>query len=64
MMAWFESFSPLSQALLGTLLTWALTAIGTAVNFLAVWLPATGGFLFGAVFLERDIAIEIMMGTR
>jgi ZIP family zinc transporter len=98
MMQWFETLSPVTQALLGTLFTWAVTAIGAAMVFLfrtlnqkildgmlgfaagvmmaasywsllapaiemsengplPSWVPATGGFLFGAVFLRGVDAI-------
>lgn len=92
-MIWFKSLSPIVQALLGTLFTWGVTALGAAMVFLfrslnqktldamlgfaagvmmaasywsllapaiemsesgplPSWMPATGGFLFGAVFLR------------
>ncbi len=34
MMAWFETLSPVVQALLGTLFTWAVTSLGAAMVFL------------------------------
>jgi ZIP family zinc transporter len=93
MIAWFETLSPVVQALLGTLFTWAVTSLGAAMVFLfknlnqkvldgmlgfaagvmvaasywsllapaiemsengplPSWIPATGGFLLGAIFLR------------
>jgi ZIP family zinc transporter len=93
MIAWFETLSPVVQALLGTLFTWAVTSLGAAMVFLfknlnqkvldgmlgfaagvmvaasywsllapaiemsengplPSWVPATGGFLLGAIFLR------------
>lgn len=98
MMIWFESLTPVVQALVGTLFTWAVTALGAAMVFffrtlnqkildgmlgfaagvmiaasywsllapaiemseagpLPSWVPATGGFLFGAIFLRGVDAV-------
>jgi zinc transporter, ZIP family len=98
MLVWFKTLSPVVQALLGTLFTWGVTALGAALVFLfktlnqklldgmlgfaagvmmaaSYWsllapaiemseggalpsfLPATGGFLFGAVFLRAVDAV-------
>ena len=35
MLAWFQSLSPVFQALIATLFTWSITALGAAVVFLA-----------------------------
>lgn len=33
MVAWFEQFSPVTQALIGTLFTWCVTALGASMVF-------------------------------
>ncbi len=32
---WMQQFSPVTQALIGTLFTWAMTALGAAAIFLS-----------------------------
>ena len=57
MTVWLTTLSPVIQALLGTLFTWAVTALGAAMVFLFRTLRHHGGDAGFSVMMTLDVAL-------